>query len=336
MTAHATRELTRSRAAFPIDGAADVQTMTLRDGRTLAFDDIGDRDGFPVMYNPGYLNSRLARPPDDAPVADAGLRVICLDRPGYGGSSPQAYRTLWGWSADVEQLADHLGIGRFAVLGWSNGGPHALAIARYLDDRVTHGVLVASSAAWVDHPQAVRSVHWILRAPWRLRHLPALQKALPAVMARQAHTDIDALVASWETPNARNPLSQSDCEVLREPAVHRQWVANMTEVFRQGPVGAIPDYMAPDRTERFRVQDVGQHMDLFHGDCDIAVKPIASRILVNLLPDADLHVIPGAGHLCILTSWEQLLSALADRAPAPTTTHRNATRAARPPGPVAR
>jgi pimeloyl-ACP methyl ester carboxylesterase len=248
-------------------------------------------------------------------VAEAGLRVICLDRPGYGGSSPQAYRTLWGWAADVEQLADHLGIGQFAVLGWSHGCAHSLAIARFLDDRVTHGVLVSSSAAWVDHPQALRSVHWSLRMPWRLRHLPALQKALPAVMSRQGHADIDAFVASFETPNGRNPYSEPDCAVLREPAVHEQWVANMTAVFSQGSAGAIPDYMAIYRTERFRVEDVHQHMDLFHGDRDIAVKPIASQILADLLPDADLHVIPGAGHLCILSHWEQILQALADRAP---------------------
>ena len=71
-----------------------MQTMTLRDGRTVAFDDIGDPGGFPVMYNPGFLNSRLGRGPDDSAAIRAGLRVICLDRPGYGGSSPQAYYTL--------------------------------------------------------------------------------------------------------------------------------------------------------------------------------------------------------------------------------------------------
>ena len=296
-----------------------MQTMTLRDGRTVAFDDIGDQNGFPVMYNPGFLNSRLARPPAEHFAAQVGLRMICLDRPGYGGSSPQLYRTLWGWAADIEQLADHLGIGQFAVLGWSHGGPHSLAIASYLADRVTHGVLVASSAAWVDHPQALSSVHWILRMPWRLRGVPALQKVLPTVMARQVRSDAEAMVSSYETPSRSHAYSEPDCAVLREPAMHEQWVANLKETFRQGPVAAMPDYMAVDHTERFHVEDVRQHMDLFHGDRDIAVQPVASRILTDLLPDADLHVIPGAGHLCILSHWEQILSVVADGAPTHTT-----------------
>lgn len=295
--------------------------MTLRDGRTVAFDEIGDRDGFPVVYNPGFLNSRLARPPAETFAGQAGLRVICVDRPGYGGSSQQDYRTLWGWATDIEQLADHLGLGRFAVLGWSHGGPHSLAIARYLADRVTHGALVASSAAWVEHPQAMRSLHWMLRMPWRLRGIPALQQALPAFLARQVHSDVESLVTSYETPSRSNAYSEPDCAVLREPATHTQWVANMTETFRQGPVAAMPDYMAPARTERFRVQDVHQHIDLFHGERDITVKPVASRILADLLPDADLRLIPEAGHLCILSHWQQILQALADHVPAQTPTH---------------
>jgi pimeloyl-ACP methyl ester carboxylesterase len=294
-----------------------MQTMTLRDGRTVAFDDIGDPDGFPVIYNHGFLNSRLARGPDDSAASRAGLRVICLDRPGYGGSSPQAYYTLWGWAADVQQVADHLGIGRFAVLGWSGGCAYSLAIARYLDDRVTHGVLVSSP---VDDPQVYRMVHWFFLVPGLLSGIPPLQKALPTRMSRQAHADIDALVASFQTPRASNPLSEPDRALLREPTMRDQWKANWTEAFRQGPAGVIPDYMAPDRTEGFLVQDVRQHMDLFHGDRDIAIKPIASQILAEQLPDADLHIISGAGHLCLLSHWEQILTAVADRAPTHTAT----------------
>jgi pimeloyl-ACP methyl ester carboxylesterase len=297
--------------------------MTLRDGRTVAFDDIGDREGFPVIYNHGFLNSRLGRGPDDTAATRAGLRVICLDRPGYGGSSPQAYYTLWGWAADVQQVADHLGIGRFAVLGWSGGCAYSLAIARYLDDRVTHGVLVSSG---VDDPQVYRLVqmyrlvHWFFIVPGLLRGIPPLQQALPARMSRQAHADLDALVESFLTPHASNPLSEPDRALLRDPTMREQWKANWTEVFRQGPAGVIPDYMAVDRTEGFHVQDVRQHMDLFHGDRDIAVKPLAGKMMAEHLPDADLYIIRGAGHLCLLSHWEQILSAVAARAPTQTTT----------------
>ena len=147
-------------------------------------------------------------------------------------------------------MADHLGIGRFAVLGWSGGCAYSLAIARYLDDRVTHGVLVSSP---VDDPQVYRLVHWFFIVPGLLRGIPPLQKALPARMSRRAHADLDALVESFLTPHASNPLSEPDRALMRDPTMREQWKANWTEVFRQGPAGVIPDYMAVDRTEGFHV-----------------------------------------------------------------------------------
>ena len=114
-----------------------MQSLVLRDGRTLAFDDVGDPAGYPVVWHHGSMSCRLLRHPDDSLAAAEGLRLICVDRPGYGRSSPQSGRTLRGWADDIEQLADHLGLGRFAVAGASAGGPNALAVARYLEGRVT-------------------------------------------------------------------------------------------------------------------------------------------------------------------------------------------------------
>ena len=103
--------------------------FTLTDGRMLAFDDVGNPDGFPVVYQSWWMHGRLGRHPDDSLAADAGLRLVSVDRPGYGGSTPLAVRTMRGSADDTEQLVDHLGIDRFALLGRSGGGLHALAAA---------------------------------------------------------------------------------------------------------------------------------------------------------------------------------------------------------------
>jgi pimeloyl-ACP methyl ester carboxylesterase len=93
--------------------------------------------GLPVLYVAGYGYCRQARHPDDALAAGAGVRLLAIDPPGLGGSDPLPGYTLRSWARDGIELAGHLGLGRFAVLGWSWGGPYALALAHEYPDRVT-------------------------------------------------------------------------------------------------------------------------------------------------------------------------------------------------------
>ncbi len=102
------------------------RTISLSDGRTLAFTEVGDAGGTPVIHFHGAPSSRLELGFLDSAFAEAGLRVITPDRPGYGGSSPHPGRTLAGWPTDVAALADALGVDRFVVSALSGGGPFAV------------------------------------------------------------------------------------------------------------------------------------------------------------------------------------------------------------------
>jgi pimeloyl-ACP methyl ester carboxylesterase len=107
-------------------------SLKLRDGRTLAWRQYGAADGFPVLFFHGNLNSRLFEPAwekTQAQTEAARARLIAVDRPGYGASSPLRGRTYASWAADVEQLAAHLALPAYAVLGYSSGGPNALVCA---------------------------------------------------------------------------------------------------------------------------------------------------------------------------------------------------------------
>jgi pimeloyl-ACP methyl ester carboxylesterase len=112
-------------------------------GRRIGVADVGDPDGTPVLYFPGGGDSRLTRHPDDAIAAALGVRLLAVERPGCGLSDRARRWSLARWARDVEQLADALELGRFALLGWSAGGPHALAAAAALPDRVTRVVVAA-------------------------------------------------------------------------------------------------------------------------------------------------------------------------------------------------
>ena len=111
-------------------------TITLADGRTLAYCEWGNPTGSPVLLAHGGPGSRLLCPDEDATAA-AGVRLLTVDRPGYGGSGPRPDPSLLGWADDVQVLADRLGLERFAVVGWSAGGGYALACAARMPERIS-------------------------------------------------------------------------------------------------------------------------------------------------------------------------------------------------------
>jgi pimeloyl-ACP methyl ester carboxylesterase len=120
------------------------QTVKLRDGRALEVHELGEPDGFPVVYHhgtpgSGTLYERWLTP---------GVRLIAYDRAGYGGSSRKPGRTVADVVADITALADELRLERFATWGLSGGGPHALACAALLGERLVAAASVAGVGPW--------------------------------------------------------------------------------------------------------------------------------------------------------------------------------------------
>ncbi len=283
-----------------------MHTQTLSDGRLLAYDDVGAPDGFPVIYLPGLGDSRLARHPDDSLAQGAGLRLISLDRPGYGGSSPQPHRTTTDTARDVEQLADHLGLPLFAVLGWSLGGLHGLAVAHHLPTRVTHVVLV-DSLGLVDEPGGLSQLHWTGRLPQRLRRVPPLQRAWFALNARQVQGNVQAHLDAMA-----KVCSEPDQQILTDPTFRPTLAAEKTEAWKNGPDGTLTDYNTASPLG-FNPGDVTQPVDVFHGAQDTIVTPQAGHTLAQRIPNAQFHSINPGGHLSFLTHWTELLDILSAR-----------------------
>ena len=164
--------------SYQITGAAD--------GRTLAFAEWGDLSGYPVFALHGTPGCRLDRHPDDELVRSTGARVISYDRPGYGGSDRHRGRAVADAAGDVAAIADHLGIGQFSVYGASGGGPHALAVAALLGDRVSRAACIVGVAPFdaLDEelftgmdPENVKEWRWALQGEERLAaELPAADR----------------------------------------------------------------------------------------------------------------------------------------------------------------
>jgi len=126
-------------------GPAPTGSIVRPAGRRLAYDDVGDPGGAPLVYLHGFPDSRLSRHPDDGIAAALGVRLVAVDRPGFGASECDGAATYAQEAEDVVALADHLGLDRFSVVGWSSGAALALACGAVAPCRVAAvGVLAGN------------------------------------------------------------------------------------------------------------------------------------------------------------------------------------------------
>src|SRR5687768_18519267 len=120
-----------------ITAARHEGTIRVREGRQLGIAEFGPPDGRAVVWFHGTPGARRQIPEEARLIAGAeGIRIIGIDRPGVGLSSPHLYDAVVDLVPDVEIVLDRLGIGRLSTIGLSGGGPYALAMAHELPDRV--------------------------------------------------------------------------------------------------------------------------------------------------------------------------------------------------------
>ncbi|MGD0121645.1 MAG: alpha/beta hydrolase [Candidatus Limnocylindrales bacterium] len=130
-----------------------IEDVRLEDGRLARVYDTGRQDASDaptLLWHHGSPQTGAPLEPLLAAAAARRMRLLSYGRPSYGGSSPHPGRTVASAAADVAQIADAIGVARFAVMGASGGGPHALACAALLPDRVTAAVCLAGLAPFTD------------------------------------------------------------------------------------------------------------------------------------------------------------------------------------------
>lgn len=286
-------------------GPEAVQSVVLPDGRRLAFAEYGDPNGCPVFHFHGSAGSRLDRPADEGVLWAEGIRFIAVDRPGHGWSDFQPHRRLVDWPKDVSHLADHLNLEAFYVEGWSAGGPHALACAWYLPDRVKGGALIASAApmersgAFAGLPFAnlvlAASARW---AP-PLTHL--VRWLSRRMVLRDPEQASRQLMAS---------IPAADKAALYAPANLAGFVQSIREGFRPGSRGVAHDDVIIRRNWGFDLASIRVPVDIWHGEADTNVPISGGRYLADVLPRARTFFLPGEGHFFILSRWREVLTAL--------------------------
>ncbi|WP_170285986.1 alpha/beta fold hydrolase [Nocardioides rubriscoriae] len=242
------------------------------DGGVVTFLDGGDPAGFPVLGLHGTPGCRLSRWPDDDVYARAGVRYVTLDRPGYGQSSRQRGRSVASATTAVLAVAEHLGLDRFAVTGTSGGGPHALACAALLPDRVVR-VESRSGPAPVG-PGGLQRRDWVADLPDGEAMLQwVAESEIRVVRERQAQQDelVDTLGQDLGSLDPR--VAERFREIVREQAL-------------QGVSGAVDDTFALTRPWGFNLSTVDVPVLLTHRTADAAAPPSHTRWLAARLRGA--------------------------------------------------
>jgi pimeloyl-ACP methyl ester carboxylesterase len=274
----------------------DDQVLRLADGRSLAWATWGTADGPPVVLLHRAPGSRLFDP-DPQATAAVGVRLLTLDRPGYGGTSPVSDPWRRDAALDVVALLDVLDLDDVAVIGWSGGGQFAVEAVAALEDRARSLSLVATPAPDDEVPWLDDEMRPLSEA---VRTDPV--GAMPAVLEA-----VGFIVAHPDEMAAADP-SLADAELRTSPDVLGALVTMTREGLRAGPHGSAFDVVAGSRHDPLPLDRIRVPAQLWYGDQD----PIGiehARWYERRLAHATLTIIPGAGHLLPLQHWREILDA---------------------------
>lgn len=279
----------------------DVQTTTLPDGRRLAYQSFGDPKGRPVFYFHGWPSSRLDAALLGDLAAQAGLRMIGVDRPGIGRSDFQPGRTLLDWPKDVDALADALELERFAVFGASGGGPYVAACAYAIAERLTSATIVAGLAPMTrsEARQGMQPANRFLLQVGR--PLPWLLRAMLSMIRRQISRP-----GSVERMFAKLP------PVDRAAVAHlgtQRFGAVLEESFRQGTAGPTHEGRIYASPWGFELEHIPMPVTIWQGELDQNVPPSNSRIFAREIPNAKAHFVPEEGHISLLVNHGEAILA---------------------------
>jgi pimeloyl-ACP methyl ester carboxylesterase len=279
------------------------QTFTLADGRVLGYAEYGCRDGFPVFFFHGFPTSRLEGFPLDRLARRRGLRIIALDRPGFGLSTFQPRRRILDWPADVERFAHHNRIHRFAVLGISGGGPYALACAHALPREMMSAVgLLASAPPWVAGPQYMP--WWSKALSWAAFGWPKTLRVVTnalvgmarwilstGVVTRRIDTFLESKKKEKKESSADDELGMEGDEKLTTAQRRERLLRLSFDGFSQGAEGFVHEARLLSQLDwGFRFEDVDYNsIKIWHGSEDINAPVQMIRYMAARLPHGVLH-----------------------------------------------
>lgn len=293
----------------------DTVQVPTSNGRELEVLVSGPENGFPFVFHHGTPQGAVPCAFVEGPAAYRGLRTIAYSRPGYGRSTPRTdaatTATVAEDAADVASILDHLDLGEFVTLGWSGGGPRALACAAMLPGRCR----AAASGAGPTPPDAV-GIDWLAgMGPENVEEYAAVHagpEAITAFLEREAPGVFSA--TADEIVEAMGGLLPPVDVAALTGEVGEYLAASTRHAGLQGIVGWRDDDLTHSRPWGFDVGDITVPVSIWQGTEDLMV-PFAHAVwLSEHVAGAAAHLIDGEGHISLFAKLDSILDDLLERA----------------------
>ena len=259
---------------------------------------------WPTRRRVGPTAHRSSTSTGFAALDGSGVRLIGLDRPGFGESDVQRRRRYDDWPADVSAVADELGIDRFGVIAYSAGGPYAVACALSYPERLS-SVVIVSGVGPAETPGFHRGMGATDAIMTRLsRWAPPLARLAISRARNQAADAPEKFSRQFD-----KELSPPDLALHRDAGL-RQAARNLfLESTKSGPQGAVEDYRVWANPSGLDYRAVTVPVRIWHGDADAVVPKHHAEYVAETIPTAELTVLPGVGHLHTAGRWREFLTA---------------------------
>ncbi|CAN5869062.1 alpha/beta hydrolase [soil metagenome] len=275
--------------------------------RQLGFAEFGDPQGRAIFWLHGTPGARRQIPTEARVFAEQqGIRLIGIDRPGIGSSTPFQYANVGEFAYDLETMADVLGIGKMMVVGLSGGGPYTLGCAAALPDRIL-AVGVLGGVAPTVGPDAIGGGVM----GFGTTVAPLIEVAgFPLRMAATALIQLIRPVATPALYAYARISPEADRRLLVRPEFQAMFLDDLLNGSRKQLAAPFADVVVFARDWGFRLDEVKVPVQWWHGDQDHIVPYAHGEHVVSLLPDAEMHPIPGESHLAGLGRAEEILQTM--------------------------
>lgn len=297
----------RASGADPLDAAELIDVG----GRRVAVIEAGAPDGAPVFWFHPTPGSRIASPAIRRAAEESGVRLLLTDRPGFGQSDSQRDRDLFAWASDVAAVADRLGVGRFATAGSSGGGPHALACAHWLADRITVVGLLGTLGPLPPGrlPRTMKVGNRVLFG--LARRWPGLFRVVNRILTAPFIVTInDEQRAERIMIRVLSRLSEAEQTLVGTPEARANFIAMLREATRQGSRPITEELLMLTRPWGFDPA-VAAPVHLWHGIDDASVPVDVARDLAGSIPGCRAHWLEG-GHAAWLLHVDEVMGVLAN------------------------
>lgn len=277
--------------------------------RQLGFAEFGDPQGRAIFWLHGTPGARRQIPAEARAYAELEkIRLIGVDRPGIGSSTAHQYPNVLAFAEDLRTIADTLGIGNFAVIGLSGGGPYTLAAAAAMPERVVAAGVLGGVAPYVG-PDGIASGLMNLGS----KVAPVLELAgAPIRLAAATLIKVVAPVGSPALEIYARISPEGDRRLLARPEFKAMFLDDLLNGGRKQLAAPFYDIVDFVRDWGFRLDEVKVPVHWWHGDKDHIVPFAHGAHVVSRLPEAEMTVLPGESHLGGLGCAEEILRTMLD------------------------